>query len=681
MVKRMQAFIRKLSLSHWSLFKIILLGIVLRLLVAMFFTHTSDSFSIIALSKSVADTGNLIDGFSKLGGQLYGKLYFQIIALWMTLLNQLHFIHLGYIFDIKAYAPSRIDYLGGFPGLGPQIYQLFLIKSIQFVYDIPLLYFLIKIVRLLKPSGEKAIALFWAINPFFIYIGYVIFQSDLAMVSLLTGGVYFTIKSLQKKEKGISKDAIFALFFFAFGAVIKQVPLLVFPFALFLFSDTIWLGIFYTIVFAFTYAIGYQPWSIDTLLIKKYFLTSPESTALFNFSFNGLTIFFFLYFSALGYFTFIKNKIKSSPLLFIKFVLLIIAVIYVSEDIGAFFIQFSIWIMPFIAIISLENSLYSIFLFISLLGFYSRVLADNSILSGSLAVAFGQAFRQLPSYNEIIKKFIEPEIVAKLIQTLFTMLSGALIIYIIYSFHKKFPEGLRKKIIEKFHLSLVKTSFLILLIFLGIGLVEFFFMTHNALLTNYVYKGTAVRNSLSTKEIHITIANKAKESLTGIRIKMLPLQVQHNSNIIMIARDNTTKKILTTSTTSDFQLPNETNYVSLYFNHAISAQNIDLVIKKDNGANEIAVFQTNNYALGDIGYPLYDGYYNHNAVLLKFPKEIIDMNLIGEYSFTNMFQNFLYEAARKPIVFIGYFGVIGICIVILLTPFSRFIKKFLGIIA
>jgi hypothetical protein len=54
----------------------------------LFVTHFFDMFNILALSKSVADSGQLAPGFSVTGTvQLYGKIYYEVAAAWLYVLQ------------------------------------------------------------------------------------------------------------------------------------------------------------------------------------------------------------------------------------------------------------------------------------------------------------------------------------------------------------------------------------------------------------------------------------------------------------------------------------------------------------------------------------------------------------------------------------------------------------------
>src|SRR3989338_8660623 len=230
--------------KHKAVLQLLLLGIIVRLLWIFFFNSTFDFFNILALSKSVFDTGRLSDGFfvlkqNNLEVQLYGKIYYQLIALWLKVLEVFKIIEVRYLFDTKAYTGPN-GYLEGLFHWGPLLYQIISIKFFQFFYDGIFLYFLYQISKLINPSKSKHVLLFWALTPFLMIEPYSVYQSDFAMLAFFIAGIYFWMKELIQKDNGLfTKNKILAFFFLSLGAVIKQVPILVIPFAIISFSQNI----------------------------------------------------------------------------------------------------------------------------------------------------------------------------------------------------------------------------------------------------------------------------------------------------------------------------------------------------------------------------------------------------------------------------------------------------------
>src|SRR3989338_1322624 len=99
---------RKKILQHKVIIIIILVGVIHRLIFALLFNHMFDFGSILALIKSVADTGDITAGFivlknNNILSQFFGKLFYQLGALWLYFLQFMHILDIRYIFDINPY--------------------------------------------------------------------------------------------------------------------------------------------------------------------------------------------------------------------------------------------------------------------------------------------------------------------------------------------------------------------------------------------------------------------------------------------------------------------------------------------------------------------------------------------------------------------------------------------------
>lgn len=663
----MKFFLRKIDLP---IYKIIIIGIILRLIVTVFATHTYDSFRILALSKSIADTGNLFDGFYVIGSvQLYGKIYYQIIAGWFHLLQFLHILDIRYLFDIRQFEPG-IKYMAQFPYLGPGFYQLIAIKFVQFFFDFLLLFFLLKTSFLLNKAYSKSIVLFWAINPFFIYVGYVMLQSDLAMIAFMSGGVYLTLKKLYSNHQPFfSKDAVFALAFIAVGAVIKQVPLLLLPFVLFIFSESILQFIIYAALFAVFYLSCYQPWASDAILIKRNFLTSSESTALFNYSFNGITFFYALYFCVLGYFISIKQRIKNNPILFLYFVIIIIGVILVSEDVGSIFVQFNIWVMPFLALLALKESRYSIFLFGSMIGFYKRALIDTSVLIGSLALTFGEPLSKTLTHAQIVSLYFDQDVLARFMNTSFSAVYLLLLFFLIYELLKSEPHKWLIGLKKYFNFSLAKTTLILFTLFVVIGFLEYSYFSSFSQLSKYDY--SEINDITVTKKpFYIDIDNANRHEITGLNIRVQNKGRITADYLVVKAFDRDTNKEILISKTSDAMIPDRQEaYFPLIFPHSINAKKIKLAIYKEKGFNNIVIFTSvkSTPTAASLYYLKYDNFYQKHDVSIIFPDKLIDLNILGKYTIADSIINLKYNLLKKPKFYIPFIlSIIPVCILVLL---------------
>ncbi|KKQ38136.1 MAG: hypothetical protein US54_C0017G0002 [Candidatus Roizmanbacteria bacterium GW2011_GWA2_37_7] len=435
--------------KHLLFISIIAFGIGLRLFFAFSFNHLFDYFNILVLAKSTADTNSLLEGFFVLKNaiqhesQLFGKIYYQVIAVWLYFLDAIKIIDLSFIFDTKPYNPEA-PYMSGFSHWGPLHYQATAIKLIQFLYEGIFLFFFLSTLRLIKKHSYNSLligALFWALNPFMIYATYVPFQSDLAMTTFLLGGVYFALKILINKEKRLtSKNLILMSICFAIGAIIKQVPILfIVPF-LIIIAPTFLSFLLNAGIFALAYFVISQPFSADSVLMKTFFLTSDESTALFNFTLNNASIVIIAYCLAVLLIFLFRNKIRENPFNIIRISIILLSIVYISEDLSFLYAQFNIWIMPFLIIMAFLDPIYAVFLLVPILGFYRWIIIDNGSMTGSMWLTYGAPLDKIPSFESLLNNVLQPKLIHRFINSLFILGHSLIIFYSIkyWSQTKKF---------------------------------------------------------------------------------------------------------------------------------------------------------------------------------------------------------------------------------------------------
>lgn len=505
-----------------------------------------------------------------------------------------------------------------------------------------------------------------------MYVGYVMFQSDLAMLAFMTGGVYFTLKKLYDKDFSFfSFDTILALACIIIGAIVKQVPLLLLPFVIILLSNSLLQLLILSALSLVFYFVSYQPWTEDAILIKTKFLTSSESTALFGFHLNGLVIFYGLYLSILGYFITIKQRVKNNPILLLYFVVAIICTVLISEDYGSFFTQFNVWIMPFLAILALNESKYSIFLFGSLVGFFKRALMDTSVLIGSLALTFGEPLAKTPSHGQILSLYFNEEIVNKFLNSIFLMNYLFLLFFILYQIVKSAPHPWLTKLQEHIHLTLTKAISIFAILFIVTTGLEYLVFSSFSQLTN-LNSTQPTETFITKKPLFINIDNNDEHAITGLSLRIVNKGLSSYDNVMVKATDRTTNKDILLSKTNDYVLPSNADFFPLLFPHSINAKKIRLAIYKEKGLNSIAIFKDVKSAPPASVFSLkYDAFYKHHAPTMTFTNSPIDVNLLGRYTISDAINNLKYNLSKKPKFFLVYFGFIIFLLILLLIPFNK----------
>lgn len=656
--------------------RVIIIALIIRLFF-LFFNHFFDFFNILVLVKSVADTDNVIAGYQvlqriNLTVQLYGKMYYQISALWIRLLDFLNIIDSNTIFDTKPY--QNIDtYMSLFMHAGPELWKLIVIKGIQFAYDIVFLFFLIKTVFFVKKNAEN-VFLFWAINPFLIFVTYSMFQADIAMLAFLMAGVYFWMKSLQAETyKLINIYSLSSLFFLTVGGVIKQFPLLLIPYAILSFSKN-WISfIIYSVFFAITYSLFSQPWHSDTAFMRYALLRSKESLALFEFSLNGVSVFLFFYllFFIFVLFMWSKKKNMANPFNLISIIVGILSILYVSRESSFLFFQLNTWIMPFIALLSLKNKHYSIFLIAPVIGYIKRTMVDNDVFAGSLGVSLGSALGDMPKYKDFIRPILDPVLFdyffTSLMAVIYVILLICLILDLLEIDYWSYITSQNSRFWTRINLKNVTKGIFIFYIVFFIG--DYFLKSNYVLLNSGSYQQTNKEISLLGSPATIIIDNPEKRVITGITMALKRKSLASTDSVVFQFTDLATSKHIFTQKMSDYTVTENNDPYYLFFKRPISSSKIELKIYKEKGSSDLYLSGA-RYVSDDVvdGGHLagYRSNLDNSNIKLTFLSDAFDIKLRGRYPLHNAANRFFEHIKQQISFFVVLFSIIGITILYVL---------------
>ncbi len=652
-----------------GLFVLILLGIVIRLIFAFFITHTFDFINILAIAKSVADTGAVTDGFfvikrHGLEVQLYGKIYYQFAALWLLFLEKIRILDIRYIFDTKPFTNS-LSYMTGIFQWNPPHYQLLAIRLGQFFFDFVLLIFLYKIAQLLNIKKAKTIVLFWAINFYLIFTAYAMFQSDLSMIAFLAGGVYFAMRALLKNSnKLIDTDKLISLVLLAAGAVIKQMPIVIVPFILVAYSRSWRTFIFYALSFASSYFLINQPWASDAPVLKFFYLNSTESLALFNFQLNGISVFL------IGYLLFFiavianRKKVFEKPVNILYLTAIIVSLIYITEDSSLFFPQFNVWIMPFILLIALAKNEYAFFLAAPIIGFMKRTMIDSDFLTGALRNTMG--LDPAISWRNLLKPIVNPTLVDYGLNTVMVLLYIYFIMLLlselkIITFIKPLPQNCID--FCRRHFSKIIVLFLVsytVFLFIDIPIKLHYYSLKTDIYD--IVPGELVLEG--DDRLSIGIVNPQKYTITGMKTRSWRGGINGLDKLVFRFTDNRTGKILDEEKFYDIQISKDEDDNYFLFKKQIAAENMTLQIFKEEGVNTVR-FAKAKYRINDLDNP------QNDRIHVKFANDQgIRLDILGNYPLSQLSVKLTSNMSEKPKFYAVYFGLIvlslGAIVVILL---------------
>ncbi len=619
----------------------LLLGILHRLVFLLFINHMFDFRNILALVKSVVDTGDLSAGFytvkkAGLEIQLYGKIYYQLAAIWLILLEKLKILNISSLSN-----PFQWN---------PLFYQIILIKLFQFFYDFILLFFMYKLGEILEIKNKSLVIFFWAINSFMVFPAYAMFQSDLAMMAFMTGGIYFAVKSLKDSNNNV-KFKLASLFLFALGAVIKQTPILIVPFTIILFSNSIVSFILYSSSFTLFYLILSQPWSADALLMRQFFLNSKESMALFNFQLNSVPVFLFLYFSLL-FLLFFKGKgFFQKPFSFFLLTIIILVTVYISESADLFFPQFTIWIMPLLTLLILLKPEYTIFMLAPVIGFFKRSMIDNDFLAGSLSSSFSSSLSDLPKYEVLSKTFINPILLDYLLNTFVVLLYFYLFILLLREL-KIFFFQINSPFLNFIQQNYKKILIVIFLSYYVLLSLDFIIKSNLIVLNNNKNQEISEKISPAKNPISINIYNPERITVNALEFKVLRKNNNVLDNIIFKFTDLKTNKIIYEQKYSDYFFPTTEGVITVFLNKGINNEEFALNIseefnKDDVFFNKVRLIKNSNA--------------KKDLLTINYKDNPFQITLRGNLPYNLLLANYLENITKQPKFFAIYYFFVSGC--------------------
>src|SRR3989344_1096314 len=644
-----------------------LIGVLHRLLFALFFNHMFDFGSILALIKSVTDTGDITAGFivlrnNNILSQFFGKIFYQMGGVWLYFLQFLHVIDIRYIFDVKPYQTIE-SYMVGFNSWNPPLYQLIAIKLSQFFYDFTLLFFIYKIAKLIDIKKISFVFLFWAINPFMIFVPYAMYQSDIAMMAFFIGGVYFTLKALLTQTNNNLWTKILAILLITVGAIIKQVPILIIPFVIIIFSSSIISFIGYSSIFLFFYQFFSQPWSKDYLLQRTFFLTSKESLAIFNFQLNNVSVFMLLYLIVFLIFILNRDKIIKKTFNLLTLITLILCGLYISENPELLFVNFNIWIMPFILLLVLKDPKYCLLLAAPIIGFLKRNMIDNTFLTGALTESLGTSFSGTPSYLRILQYSMSPILIGLIINTL---MIAIYILYFIILIADLVGREIIKLGIFGSYLSVNYKKIvigLLLSFYLFFG-VDYLIKTNYTTLKSEPIQMLDERISLKKNILSMEIENPKRQLLTALELSGRVIKVNNIDHLVLKFSEG--QRILLEQSVMDYQLPETPGEILIFFKKGINNKKIKLEIFKDRKNNDIEIQKMKKI---DQSADINSFNLNHD-VRLKFTGDPFYIKLYQRIAYEDVFSGFDKHIKTKPKFFFVY-GLTILVIVLLIVKLFR----------
>ncbi len=660
------SFIRK----HYKVLSLLFLGIGVRLIYSLLFTQMLDIVNVLAVVRSVAETGSVVGGFNALlrvgfESQLYGKIYYQTIGLWLSVLDSIGLLHIEYLFDTKGFTDYS-SYLNGLWLWSPPVYQLTLIKLIQFLWDGLFVAVLYSAARQVNRAQAHLAILFWAVNPYFMMINFSFLMPDIFMLACFVGGFVFWIKALQNTKKEINRNTLVALALFTLGAVIKQVPLLAIP-PLLISTNRSWKSlVIYIGSTALMYFIFKQGWSMDAETINSYFLFSKESMALLANHFNGIPYFLYMY----GFFMLYLLKQKEVVFRSLDRVLLviisIILIVYMNDPI--FFIQFLLWILPFAFLYALHNKRFNWIFVFAMIAMFIKGWSNESYLSLLLSPTIGALYNNVIDNKFFIDAIFNFQIYDLMLKFIIMFLFSSTLIESLSLLFRSKP--LFTQVFEKYIPNIRIKNVIILfgIMFVVFIIIDYQIKSKYVLIPQRKYQLSETQIPIGANPIIVHVNNQNNRTITALRMSLMQAGKIQEGETIFELREN--GKTTVTKKVNDHLFPTSVDDpFILIFPKKITSKKFDILIYKKDDINKIVFFESKQ--LGQINFDemsIFGGYERPNEkdlLQVSFENAVFPIYFHGIYSFNDIGRAFSHHA--NSMLKKGFFSAYIVSAVLLIS--------------
>lgn len=370
--------------------KLLILAIILRLLLAVFYFHPdikTYNFQASFLKKGVFNIYSyLIDNKKTLTLKeefVYSPLTYFVLGGYQAIVSPI----LGNRFDTwlaNAESNSVVRDQNVFK-------YLLILKFPYLILDVAIAFLVMQFFDD-KKNKEKAFTL-WLFNPFTPILIYVFSNVDIFAVALTLAAFLFV-----KKQKLFVASLLIGL-----ASGFKLYPLLFVPF---LFTagrtlkEKIFLGLTPIAVFGLITLPFFSPAFVQSALVSG--LSTRVFNPSFNIGLNGTIIVSLLAISVLFFYGAFINKGQSLLNLWVGVFLLIFSFAY-------FHVAWLLWLAPFVVILIVKRPALSwLFLILTILAFAIPVLYEDRFMTVGLLRVYSTLYDQLPTPFSLLENFYDP---------------------------------------------------------------------------------------------------------------------------------------------------------------------------------------------------------------------------------------------------------------------------------
>lgn len=398
------------TLLKLDLLKVFLLAILLRVVIMPFYFHPdikTTNFKVSHLQSGVIDIYNYLDkninNFTIKENLNYFPLtYFFLGGYQMAVSFLLGSDFSSWLSDASAEAPERI---GTFR-------YLFILKFPYLILDLIIPFILIRFLN--SDNQKKKAFILWLFNPLSICLIYLYSNIDIIPVALSLIGLLFF-----QQQKNILSGVFLGL---AVG--FKQYPILFLPFMMLFIKNFRKLLILTCTILAVAMIFVIPFWS------KAFLNSALLSNLTTRLVFPGIGIGFgealmigVIALSVLFFTSFFQSNQKANDLWYY-----LIALLLLTFSTIHFHIQWLLWLMPFLILLSITHANLSKFVWIwAYLAFLIPLFYDDKSMTVSLLSPISLIYNLLPTPFTVIERFYDPFLVQGLLHSIIFGLSLVLV--------------------------------------------------------------------------------------------------------------------------------------------------------------------------------------------------------------------------------------------------------------
>jgi len=404
--------------------------------------------------------------------------------------------------------------------------------------------------------------------------------------------------------------------------------------------------------------------------------------ALFNFALNGTSVFMFVYFILLCIVFVYKKVIFAKMESIVLITTAILAVVYLTRDISFLFFQLNVWIMPFLALASLRKNIYSIFLVVPVIGYIKRTLVDGDTFTGALATLFGASLANIPTYESLIRPFMDPLIIHYAFNSLMSVLYIVLLIVLFADLLNFDTSQKIKNILPSLkEITLAKMTMGLVIFFVLFLLTDFTIKSRYILLPTKELQEISLEIPLKQAPIEVIIDNPNEIGINALQVMIKRKSITSDDKVVFDFYDMQNNSLLLKQSINDYYFPQSDDKSYIFLNKSISSKKIRMLVYKKDGKNDLVTRQVKiiqDVKLNEAGHLAgFTSPEDKEEIFVSFRmNENMYVKLRGSYPIKNMLSSLKQNIDQNTSFFAIYLGAVSLSLLgILVLSRNLYLKR------